>query len=482
MGAEPFLNAMAANPDFDIIIGGRAYDPSPYIAFASYHALKDKSASILSLGPEMLGSFAHMGKIMECGGLCATPKSVSARTTIYQDCSFDIQPLDPAAKCTVLSVAAHTLYEHSRPDILYGPGGYLDLTKASYQELPDGISVRVRGSIYNSTASQGVPYTVKLEGAKVAGYRTLIIGSFRDPIMIPWINEFLEQTKQQVAVQHTHIKEHWDICWHVYGLNPDGPPPKEVFLVAEVLADTQALATSLASSARVCCAHGAYPGQKATAGNFAMGIGGRFELQTDECAEFSVYHLMPVEEGQQGSSELGANDNHLFHWKKLAIGKGESRAESNGRANGHTIGGASTVQTERVSHGALKPVKRTSPPSTLVDIATVVRSKNAGPFEITLDVMFDRADVYQAVKRSSLLSDEMIARLYDLSPDQLIWSGFFDVALAFKATLPRMRDGKPTSSGSFKEDDVHGSQQYVRLMEVKLTDALLQELKQLGVY
>ena len=41
MGHEPYMKAMLQNPDFDIIIGGRAYDPAPYAAFCLYHGFKD---------------------------------------------------------------------------------------------------------------------------------------------------------------------------------------------------------------------------------------------------------------------------------------------------------------------------------------------------------------------------------------------------------------------------------------------------------
>jgi hypothetical protein len=41
MGLEPYLKAMRENPKFDIIVGGRAYDPSPYAAFCVYHGFED---------------------------------------------------------------------------------------------------------------------------------------------------------------------------------------------------------------------------------------------------------------------------------------------------------------------------------------------------------------------------------------------------------------------------------------------------------
>jgi len=48
-------------------------------------------------------------------------------------------------------------------------------------------------------------------------------------------------------------------------------------------------------------------------------------------------------------------------------------------------------------------------PKTLADLAKVIRSKNAGPFEITFDVMFDQEPVYQLVKRSGVINAARIA-------------------------------------------------------------------------
>jgi hypothetical protein len=136
MGHEPFLQAMLDHPDFDIIIGGRAYDPVPYAAFCIYHGFED------------LVIVYHMGKIMECGALCSTPKSKEALAIVRND-SFDIVRLDPNSRCTVVSVAAHSLYEKTRPDILHGPGGALLLVDATYERLPDNRTVRVRVHVFN---------------------------------------------------------------------------------------------------------------------------------------------------------------------------------------------------------------------------------------------------------------------------------------------------------------------------------------------
>ena len=180
MGPEPILDAMLANPDFNILIAGRAYDPAPYIAYTAFATGTSLEETGSPSAKQLWGGFAHMGKILECGGLCGVPKSNGAMATMYEDGTFDVTPLDPSSKCTPISVAAHTLYEKSRPDILYGPGGYPDLANMKTEAREDGRSVRVRGSMFHFLKDEGLPYALKLEGAEIVGYRAQTMGSFRD--------------------------------------------------------------------------------------------------------------------------------------------------------------------------------------------------------------------------------------------------------------------------------------------------------------
>jgi hypothetical protein len=66
------------------------------------------------------------------------------------------------------------LYENSDPCVLYEPGGHLEVTGAHYEALDDR-RVRVTGSRWVTG-----PYTVKLEGARLAGYQTTLIAILRD--------------------------------------------------------------------------------------------------------------------------------------------------------------------------------------------------------------------------------------------------------------------------------------------------------------
>jgi hypothetical protein len=496
MGPEPILKAMLANPDFDILVAGRAYDPAIFVAFCAINQADSPSAPLTSFSNSLMGGYYHMGKIMECGGLCATPKSAGAIAMMYQDGVFDISPMDPRARCTSLSVAAHTLYEKSRPDLLHGPGGCLDLNQTTYEELPDGISVRVRGAEFAFSTSEGLPYTVKLEGARVIGFRTLFFGSFVDPILTGQIHEYLDAVKARCAAQHKDMEGKWKLDFHIHGAPAkqsepggvdivDNPDAGEVFIVGEVLADSPTLSKSIASTARVSCSHGAYIGQMATSGNFAFGIGGMTEVDVGPCCQFSVYHLMSLVEGeevghlisieQQTIVPVGRTKEGLFPWRVTVLGASTSVPGSNGIP--------STTGTRTHISGATKPAiespaktngvaKRYTHAKTLKDVAKVIRSKNAGPFQVTFDVMFDESNTYQAVKNSGILSQATMAQLFQRPASDIVWCGFFDQALAFKLTLARKRNGELRCSGGYMENDVHGSQQYMPLMRLPLSEDL----------
>jgi hypothetical protein len=102
----------------------------------------------------------------------------------------------------------------------------------------------------------------------------------------------------------------------------------------------------------------------------------------------------------------------------------------------------------------------------LRDIAKVVRSKNAGPFEVTFDVIFSNQEEYEHVRDSGVIDQALIGRLYNIPPESIITFGFFDRIRSFKLTLPR-----PRPQGSIGETDLHCCQQHIPLAEVEIPDA-----------
>lgn len=98
----------------------------------------------------------------------------------------------------------------------------------------------------------------------------------------------------------------------------------------------------------------------------------------------------------------------------------------------------------------------------LKDIAQVVKTKNAGPFQLTIDVVFESVDMYRRVKASGALNAELFARLYKTDVGDVLFTPY-DAAHAFKATIPRR-----VPSGNPGDSDVYGAQQHGPLLDLEL--------------
>ncbi|MGJ8615908.1 MAG: acyclic terpene utilization AtuA family protein [Sulfitobacter sp.] len=159
-GAEQI--AAALDTGADIIIAGRTTD-----------------TAIIAALPLMRGCHAgaawHGAKIGECGALCATNPQSGVILVDFDDEGFTVTPLADGAHASPHTVSAHMLYENSDPFILFEPGGHLDVTCADYVAV-DETSVRVTGSKWVPSDA----YTVKLEGARPAGFQTVLIAMLRD--------------------------------------------------------------------------------------------------------------------------------------------------------------------------------------------------------------------------------------------------------------------------------------------------------------
>lgn len=95
----------------------------------------------------------------------------------------------------------------------------------------------------------------------------------------------------------------------------------------------------------------------------------------------------------------------------------------------------------------------------LTDLASVIRSKNSGPYELTFDVIFKEFEMYERVKAAAVFNPKMFANLYNIPESDIIGVVHFDPAKAIKTTIVR-----PIPSGSLGETDVYGAQQHAPLM------------------
>lgn len=102
-----------------------------------------------------------------------------------------------------------------------------------------------------------------------------------------------------------------------------------------------------------------------------------------------------------------------------------------------------------------------STPTLLRDLADIIRSKNAGPFRITLDVLFSDPKLYRAVRESGAITRETVAAAYGISQDDISSLFAVDMASAIKVTLKRR-----CAQGTRGESDMYGCQQHVPLMNL----------------
>lgn len=285
MGVEPFVRALDLG--VDVILAGRAYDPAVFAALP------------VRLGFDP-GLALHLGKILECAAIAASPGSGSdCMLGVLRRDHFLVEPLNPERTCTVTSVAAHTLYEKSDPYRLPGPGGVLDLTGTTFHQHTERV-VRVSGSRFVPSDE----HTVKVEAARRVGHRTVSVAGARDPVFIAKVDEILDAVRGRVADNFSHTPTDYRLLFHLYGRNGVMGPLEptleaghgaghELGIVIEAVAGTQDRANTVCAFARSTMLHHGYPGRISTAGNLAFPYSPS-DLKAGAVYRFSLYHLLTV--------------------------------------------------------------------------------------------------------------------------------------------------------------------------------------------
>jgi hypothetical protein len=104
------------------------------------------------------------------------------------------------------------------------------------------------------------------------------------------------------------------------------------------------------------------------------------------------------------------------------------------------------------------------PSRRLADVARIVRSKNAGPGLLTIDLFFNSEADFKAAAAAEGLKAEAVATRYGLSANQVRRIPY-PLANAIKITMDR-----PVTAGSPGDGDVYGAQQHALLLDVEITD------------
>ena len=514
MGIHPLITALEDGAQY--VIAGRSCDIA---LFAS---------DMIRRGIDP-GLAYHVGHVLECGALACDPGSPSdcLVAEIYDDGTAIFIPPNVTRRCTAYSIAAHSLYEESHPQLQFYPEGILVMEKTQFFSRDDRAA-GIRNSRF-VRSSKPWPWSIKLEGSRRLGARKVSL-IYVDPVDLGKIPA--------------------DVL--VYGRNgvqvtPVDGSQRELGIIIETMAKTEEAAVLLASVLTHYLIHYGYPGRKATAGNIAYplspnlvsfrredGLYGAivpsgtrdpvfFENYpkikaaviklvenefpnaladasytiTDADASNPAILLRTVDRDPKQLSETHARE--IEHIARLAKPKANSRLNLDApdayawslyhllqneeviknlmfpityyRANGSAWADEGSKQaryydigetgyTGNLDDRTLSLIadvpSHCEPLGThrLLDMAVVIRSKDAGINRLTFDIIFTSGENYEAALRSNVFSKDNVARILALPADRVVGTFFVDTCNAIKISIDR-----PNISASVDERDVFGAQQ-----------------------
>ena len=98
----------------------------------------------------------------------------------------------------------------------------------------------------------------------------------------------------------------------------------------------------------------------------------------------------------------------------------------------------------------------------LYDYAKVIRSKNAGPFTLTIDVIFDEKEKFENAFAELNARKNELSELY-CTKSENVQISCLEQVFAIKVSLPRQ-----VSSGGIGDNDVYGCQQHMLLANIEI--------------
>lgn len=514
MGIHPLITALESGAQY--VLAGRSCDIA---LFASDMIRRGIDA----------GLAYHVGHVLECGALACDPGSPSDALVaeIYDDGTALFVAPNPDRRCTPYSIAAHSLYEESHPQLQFYPEGILVMEKTEFFAR-GSRTTGIRNSQF-VRSSKPWPWSIKLEGSRRLGARKVSLIHI-DPAD-------LSKVPADVLV---------------YGRNgvqarPVSGDERELGIVIETTSRTEEGAVLLASLLTHYLIHYGYPGRKATAGNIAYPLspnlvsfkredgsfgaivpsgtrdpvffenyarikaavikliedefpdalaaasyrivdadasspaillrtidrdhvalskrhaeeiaritdivtpkqGSLLNLDAADAYEWSLYHLLQNEKvikeimfpiayyDANGSSWVKTGDERPRYYDIGITGY-------TGNVDDRTLSLIADVPPDGMLHGD----------SRLLDLAIVIRSKDAGVNRLTFDVIFNSPANYEAALRSNVFHKENVARILGLPPERVVGTFFVDSCNAIKISIDR-----PNISASADERDVFGAQQ-----------------------
>ncbi len=514
MGIHPVITALDAGAQY--IFAGRSCDVALF------------AADMVRKGIDA-GLAYHVGHVLECGALACDPGSPSdcLVAEVFDDGSAVFVAPNPERRCTPYSIAAHSLYEESHPQLQFYPEGVLLMDQTEFFAR-DARSAGIRGSRFVHAGAPW-PWSIKLEGAHRLGARKVSLIHI-DAADLPKVPADVLVYGRNGVMRRAALG-----------------PERELGLIVETTAATKDAAETLASLLTHYLIHFGYAGRKATAGNIAYPLspnlmsfrradgqwgaivpsGTRdpvfFEnyakvrqgaldsiaagfpqalaqaswriieadaqhpailLRTIDAdpARLAARHaqeiaaitqlLTPKPDSILGIDAADAYEWSLYHLlQNVELIQGTLFPVTLWRADGASWVKDGTLRPRYFDIGltdfrgelddrSLSLIADAPPQGApqgmqpLLQMAVVIRSKNAGINRLTYDIVFHSSADYETALRSNLFHKAQVATLLGLPAEQVVGTFYVDSCIAIKITIDR-----PNLSASPDEHDVFGAQQ-----------------------
>ena len=523
MGIHPILTALEAGAQY--IFAGRSCD----VALFAADMVRQRIDAGLAY---------HVGHVLECGALACDPGSPSdcLVAEVYDDGSAVFVAPNPERRCTPYSIAAHSLYEESHPQLQFYPEGVLLMDQTEFFAR-DARSAGIRGSRFVNAGAPW-PWSIKLEGSRRLGARKVSLIHI-DPADLPKVPaDLLVYGRNGVMSRAVESNE------------------RELGLIVETTAKTKDAAETLASLLTHYLIHFGYVGRKATAGNIAYPLspnlmsfqredgqwgaivpsgtrdpvffqnyakvkkgalasieagfpealanaswrileadaqhpaillrtidtdparlaarhadeitavtklltplpGSHFNIDAADAYEWSLYHLLQNVDVIQGTMfPITTWHAEGASWVK----DGEARPKYFDIGQKGFRGDLDDRTLSLIADAPPEGEPELMQP--LLEMAVVIRSKNAGINRLTYDVVFNSGADYEAALHSNVFHKTQVAQLLQLPVEHVVGSFFVDTCNAIKITIDR-----PNISASPDEHDVFGAQQQSRLESLRV--------------
>ena len=287
MGVEPFQRAL--DMDAQVIIAGRSTDPAIFAGVPLRMGLPASQAW-------------HAAKSIDKGYLATTqPSQGSPVLARIRPDHFLLEPTQARSRCDVASVASLTLHENPNPFEVRQPSGTIDTHQTVYEQVDDRC-VKVSGSRF----IQALNPTLKVEGAELVGYRTILVAGIRDPRLLERLDEFLEvyrETLRRVARSLDIAEQDYVIQFRVYGrdavMGSLEPLAKEVGhevgLIIDCVGRTEEIAGAIGSRMGPTGSRLDITGKLGGGGNFAYPFSPSL-IKAGPVYRWSVWHLVDTDE------------------------------------------------------------------------------------------------------------------------------------------------------------------------------------------